>query len=59
MLRTCRVRLFTYNGESRDLAGWARITGMKYITLYQRIENGWDFERAITTPVATRSRHER
>ena len=42
----------TYNGKTQCLKEWAREFGIRYLTLYQRINSlGWDFERAITTPV--------
>ena len=41
---------YTYNGETKSLAEWARVTGIKYHTLFARVNKlGWSFERAITT----------
>lgn len=43
-------RLFTMNGETHNLTEWAKLSGINYKTLYNRIFTaGWDFERAITT----------
>ena len=43
-------RIVEYNGESKTIAEWADITGIGYETLRQRINSGWDLERAMTTP---------
>ena len=43
-------RLFTMNGKTHNLAEWAKLSGINYKTLHNRIFTaGWDFERAITT----------
>ena len=43
-------RVFSYNGESHDLAEWAKLTGIKYNTLRGRLLTyGWSVERALTT----------
>lgn len=36
-----------YNGEKRSLAEWSKITGVKYSTLKQRLELGWDLDKAF------------
>ena len=41
-------RLITFNGETHTIAEWSEITGIKYHTLYMRIEEyGWTPERAF------------
>lgn len=45
-----------YNGKSQTLTQWAEEYGMKYISLYDRITSGWDFESALTTPVRKKAR---
>lgn len=46
--------VFTYKGETKNLMQWCEDLGLKYVTIYSRIyRNGWDFEKAITTPVIT------
>lgn len=41
-------RLITFNGETHTIAEWSEITGIKYHTLYMRIEEyGWTPERAL------------
>ena len=41
-------KLFTYKGETKVLKEWARVLGIKYTTLYQRIyRSGLSFEEAI------------
>lgn len=40
-----------FNGETKTIAEWARDTGLKYHTLFQRIfKLGWSVERALTQP---------
>lgn len=42
---------FTYEGETHTLPEWAKIKGISYNKLYQRIHtSNWSFERAINTP---------
>ena len=44
--------LFTYGGKTQNLKKWSEESGIKYGTLRARIfVFGWDFERAISTPV--------
>jgi hypothetical protein len=45
------VRLFTYGGERLSMRAWSRKAGIGYLTLWNRIERGWPFERAIGAPV--------
>lgn len=40
-----------FRGESRCVAEWVQILGLSPTAIYQRILNGWDGERALTTPV--------
>jgi len=45
------------DGESRTLAEWAELKGIRYATLIRRIHfQGWTPEKAITTPIDTRRR---
>lgn len=46
---------YTYKGRSQPISNWAREAGLDEGTLRFRITHGWDFERAITTPVANKS----
>lgn len=43
-------RWYTHGGRTMILKDWAREFGIAYLTLYNRIARGWDFDRAITTP---------
>lgn len=47
------VLYFEYNGERMILADWCRKFNMEYPRIQRRLEIGWSFERAITTPVKT------
>ena len=42
---------FTLNGETKIVPDWAEKYGMEINTLWYRINQGWDFEKALTTPV--------
>jgi hypothetical protein len=42
---------FTIHGETRCLKDWARRYGMRYMTVYARVEDGWPVERALTAPI--------
>lgn len=41
----------TFNGTTKTMSEWARLLGIKYVTLKTRIRNGWSVEKALTTPV--------
>jgi hypothetical protein len=46
-----RSRFHEYQGESHTLNDWAKIKGVSYKQLRQRVyQRGWDFEEAITMP---------
>ena len=44
-------RYITYNGETKTISQWADVIGIKKGTLWNRMERGWDIEKALTTPV--------
>jgi len=43
-------RTLTVDGVTRTIAEWAYSVGMARGVLYNRIDAGWDVERALTTP---------
>lgn len=46
--RNTRATLFVeFNGRRTPLREVAEITGVKYMTLYQRLTNGWTLDRAV------------
>ena len=48
----------TYHGVTRCLSDWAATLGINIPTLWKRIYvKGWDIERALTTPVRQRHKH--
>lgn len=46
-----RNRHLELNGERHTVAEWAKLKGLTKTALYQRLENGWTLEKALTTPV--------
>lgn len=49
--KSSTVRI-TYKGQTRSLKEWADVLGLKYMTLYYRIQKyGWPVARAFTTPL--------
>lgn len=50
------MRQIEFNGVSRPIADWARLTGMEYGTLAKRLSAGWSVEAALTTPVGKQGR---
>ncbi len=44
-------RLLTFKGETRCVREWAEITGIGEGVIQDRIERGWNTEKALTTPV--------
>lgn len=45
---TRRNRSITYNGITRSLTQWAELYGIKFGTLWQRLEKGWPMDIALT-----------
>lgn len=51
-------RYVTYNGKRQTLAQWAREYNIQYKRFIARInDRGWDFKKALTTPVKKREKH--
>ncbi len=46
----------TYNGQTKQLAEWAREIGVPFYILQMRFKNGWTPEQALTTPVKPRTK---
>lgn len=50
--RNTRIaKTVSFNGETLHLLEWAARYGIGYSSLNYRLAHGWEFERAITTPV--------
>jgi len=46
----------TFNGETKCLTEWERVTGIYRKTIAKRLKNGWPIEKALTTiPIASRN----
>lgn len=43
-------RKIEYGGKSLTVLEWAKETGLKYTTIYNRIDRGWDEGRAVSYP---------
>lgn len=48
-------KILTHNGQSRCIAEWAELTGIKYETIRRRLHFGWTVEEALTRPVRGKS----
>lgn len=48
-------RLITYQGVTRCLAEWAELLGIRYATLWARLNYGWPIDKAFATPAVTNS----
>lgn len=47
-------RMLTFNGESRCVAEWVEVTGIKRDAIVRRLAKGWSVEQTLTTPVRNR-----
>ncbi len=45
---TQRNNLITFNGITQCLADWAIATGLKRVTIFRRLRDGWTIEDALT-----------
>ena len=52
---TRKNRIIEFNGETHTLSEWGEITKIKPITIAYRLNNGWDVESALTSPVRGQS----
>lgn len=53
---TRRNRIITFNGETKTIAEWGEVTGIKPITIHFRLKSGWTLEDALTIkPVVGRN----
>ena len=43
-------RIIEFKGESKCLSEWSELFGVKVATLWNRINQGWDIEKALITP---------
>lgn len=48
---TRRNRVICHDGREMTLSQWARYAGIKMHTLWNRLDLGWTFSKAISTPV--------
>lgn len=54
MRSNCNI---VWNGESKCIAAWAKELGILSKTLRRRLDTGWSIEKAFTTPIGKRSKH--
>lgn len=57
ILNRTTTRQLEFNGVTKPLAKWADEFGLPWYTVKNRLNNGWDAERALTTPVNTAMGH--
>ena len=50
-------RIIAHNGQSKTLSEWSKEYNIPIKTLHRRLSLGWDFSRAITSPVRTATSH--
>jgi hypothetical protein len=43
--------LVEFEGRSQNLKQWALEAGIPYKSFWRRIKAGWDFQKALTTPI--------
>lgn len=48
-----KVKMITYNGETKPIAEWARIVGINRLLLGARLKANWTIECALFSPVGT------
>ena len=48
-------KLFEYNGKKMNINAWANASGISVDTLCKRIDRGWNFGEAISTPVLSKN----
>lgn len=56
---TCRTTQITFNGKTKCLADWSSELGVEYDVLRKRLKQGWDVDRALSAPVASRKRRQK
>lgn len=44
------THFITIKGETHNVRDWSKILGINESTIHNRLKNGWDAERALTTP---------
>ena len=44
---TRKNRIITFNGQTKCVSEWAEITGIKYITLIDRLERNWPNQKLL------------
>lgn len=49
-------RLLIFRGRTQPMSAWAEELKIPYVTLQQRLRNGWSVERALSTPASPKSR---
>jgi hypothetical protein len=49
-------RLITWDGVTRRLSEWARMTGINRRTIVDRLDHGWEVGAALTMPVKSRKK---
>lgn len=50
-------RTIIYNGQRKTMKQWAEDRDIPYNTLRQRLNKGWELEKALNTPVRKKARH--
>ena len=51
-----RIRLISFNGQTKKLGEWADILGIHHASLIERLQSGWTLEEALTLPKGAHDR---
>lgn len=44
------AKKYQYDGKSLTIPQWSKVTGLDQFAIRYRLQEGWDIERALTTP---------
>jgi hypothetical protein len=48
--------MITFEGATKSVADWSRLTGLSVSLIWKRLKAGWSVERTLTAPLDTRGR---
>ena len=48
---TSKCKMITYDGKTLNIKQWSQVLGLPYVTLQNRLKNGWPVEKAFNTKI--------